>query len=102
LHIPKSIITFTQPITNKQLETMKNVTTTALTWSADDFDNNLENLLTSDEITKQTFSKLSKMSNEDKVKQLESYIADNQDQIIELINDIITQGMMEDYANNNQ
>ncbi len=81
---------------------MKNVTTTALTWSADDFDNNLENLLTSDEITKQTFSKLSKMSNEDKVKQLESYIADNQDQIIELINDIITQGMMEDYANNNQ
>jgi uncharacterized coiled-coil protein SlyX len=56
----------------------------------------------SDEITKQTFSKLSKMSNEDKVKQLESYIADNQDQIIELINDIITQGMMEDYANNNQ
>jgi hypothetical protein len=81
---------------------MKNVTTTALTWSADDFDNNLENLWMSDEITKQTFSKLSKMSNEDKVKQLESYIADNQDQIIELINDIITQGMMEDYANNNQ
>jgi len=81
---------------------MKNVTTTALTWSADDFDNNLENLLTSDEITKQTFSKLSKMSNEDKVKQLESYIADNQDFIIGTINDIITQGMMEDYANNNQ
>ena len=81
---------------------MKNVTTPALTWNADDFDNNLENLWMSDEITKQTFSKLSKMSNEDKVKQLESYIADNQDQIIELINDIITQGMMEDYANNNQ
>ena len=81
---------------------MKNVTTTALTWNADDFDNNLENLWMSDEITDQTALKLSKMSNEDKVKQLESYIANNQDQIIELINDIITQGMMEDYANNNQ
>jgi hypothetical protein len=81
---------------------MKNVTTPALTWNADDFDNNLENLWMSDEITDQTALELGKMSNEDKVKQLESYIADNQDQIIELINDIITQGMMEDYANNNQ
>jgi hypothetical protein len=81
---------------------MKNVTTPALTWNADDFDNNLENLWMSDEITDQTALELGKMSNEDKVKQLESYIADNQDQIIELINDIITQGMMEDYVNNNQ
>jgi hypothetical protein len=45
---------------------------------------------------------LSKMSNKDKVKQLESYISDNQEHIIELINDIITQGMMRDYATNNQ
>jgi hypothetical protein len=81
---------------------MKNVITPALIWNANDFDNNLENLRMRDEITEKTFAKLSKMSNEDKVKQLESYIADNQDQIIELINDIITQGMMEDYANNNQ
>jgi hypothetical protein len=81
---------------------MKNVTTAALIWNANDFDNNLESLRMSDEITKKTFAKLSKMSNEDKVKQLESYIADNQDFIIETINDIITQGMMEDYANNNQ
>ena len=73
---------------------MKNVTTTALTWSSYDFDFMLENLRMSDEITEKTALKLSKMSNEDKVKQLELYIADNQDQIIELINDIITQGMM--------
>lgn len=77
---------------------MKNVTTAALIWNADDFDNNLENLWMRDEITEKTALELMEMSNEDKVKQLESYIADNQDQIIELINDIITQGMMEDYA----
>ncbi len=81
---------------------MKNVTTPALTWSSYDFDFMLENLRMSDEITEKTAIKLSKMSNEDKVKQIELYISDNQDQIIELINDIITQGMMEDYANNNQ
>ena len=81
---------------------MKNVTTSALIWNADDFDNISENLLMRDDITDQTALMLSKMSNEDKVKQLESYISDNQDQIIELINDIITQGMMEDYATNNQ
>ena len=79
---------------------MKNVTTSALIWNADDFDNISENLLMREEITEETSLMLSKMSNEDKVKQLESYISDNQDQIIELINDIITQGMMEDYAMN--
>ena len=81
---------------------MKNVTTSALIWSADDFDNISENLRMRDEITEEKFFELSKMSNEDKVSQLEAYIADNQDQIMELINDIITQGMMEDYATNNQ
>ena len=81
---------------------MKNVITTALIWSADDFDNISENLSMREEITEETSLMLSKMSNEDKVKQLEAYISDNQDQIIELINDIITQGMMEDYATNNQ
>jgi methyl coenzyme M reductase alpha subunit len=81
---------------------MRNVTTPALTWSSYDFDFILENLRMSDEITDKTSLELSKMSNEDKVKQLESYIADNQDQIIEFINDIITQGMMEDYGNDNQ
>jgi DNA replicative helicase MCM subunit Mcm2 (Cdc46/Mcm family) len=81
---------------------MKNVISPALTWSADDFNNIAENLRMRDEITEKTALELMEMSNEDKVKQLESYIADNQDQIIELINDIITQGMMEDYANNNQ
>ena len=79
---------------------MKKVTNAALIWNADDFDNNLENLRMRDEITEETFLKLTKMSREDKAKQLEAYIADNQDQIIELINDIITQGMMEDYAMN--
>ena len=77
---------------------MKNVTTTALTWSADDFDNNLENLWRWGKITEKTALELMEMSNEDKVKQLESYIADNQDFIIGTINDIITQEMMEDYA----
>jgi oligoendopeptidase F len=81
---------------------MRNVITQALIWNANDFDDILSDLLLGDEITKETFFELMKMSNEDKVKQLESYIADNQDQIIELINDIITQGMMEDYVNNNQ
>jgi len=81
---------------------MKNVISPALTWNADDFDNISENLLTRDEITAQTALMLSKMSNEDKVSQLELYIADNQDQIIELINDIITQAMTEDYGTNNQ
>ena len=81
---------------------MKNVISPALTWNADDFDNISENLLTRDEITAQTALMLSKMSNEDKVSQLELYIADNQDQIIELINDIITQAMTEDYGANNQ
>lgn len=81
---------------------MKNVITPALTWNADDFDNISENLSMREEITEETSLMLSKMSNEDKVSQLESYISDNQDQIIELINDIITQGMMEDYATNNQ
>ena len=82
---------------------MKNVITAALTWVADDFNNNLENLRTRDEIDEETFSELMEMSDEDKVKQLESYISDNQEYIIELINDIITQGMMRDYAiNNNQ
>jgi hypothetical protein len=81
---------------------MKNVKTPALTWNADDFDNISENLLMREEITEETSLMLSKMSNEDKVKQLEAYISDNQEHIIELINDIITQGMMEDYATNNQ
>ena len=81
---------------------MKNVISPALTWSADDFDNISENLLERDEITAQTALMLSKMSNEDKVSQLEAYISDNQDQIIELINDIITQAMTEDYGANNQ
>ena len=81
---------------------MKNVITPALTWVADDFNNNLENLRTRDEIDEETFSELMEMGDEDKVKQLESYISDNQEHIIELINDIITQGMMRDYATNNQ
>ena len=81
---------------------MKNVTTSALIWNADDFDNISENLLMREEITEETSLMLNKMSNEDKVKQLEAYISDNQEHIIELINDIITQGMMEDYATNNQ
>ena len=94
---------YTLPNINyKQLETMKNVTTSALIWSADDFDNISENLLMREEITEETSLMLSKMSNEDKVSQLESYISDNQEHIIELINDIITQGMMRDYATNNQ
>ncbi len=81
---------------------MRNVTTAALIWDASDFDNITENLWMSDEITEKTALELMEMSNEDKVKQLESYISNNQDFIIETINDIITQGMMEDYANNNQ
>ena len=81
---------------------MKNVTTTALTWNADDFDDILGNLIRRNEVTEEASLELFKMSNEDKVKNLESYIEDNQDQIIELINDIITEGMMKDYANDNQ
>ena len=81
---------------------MKNVTTTALTWNADDFDDILGNLIRRNEVTEKASLELFKMSNEDKADKLESYIADNQDQIIELINDIITEGMMKDYANDNQ
>lgn len=81
---------------------MKNVITTALIWSADDFDNISENLSMREEITEETSLMLSIMSNDDKVKQLEAYISGSQEYIIELINDIITQGMMEDYAINNQ
>jgi hypothetical protein len=81
---------------------MKNVTTTALTWNADDFDDILGNLIRRNQVTEEASIELFKMSNEDKVKNLESYIEDNQDQIIELINDIITEGMMKDYANDNQ
>ena len=81
---------------------MKNVITTALTWNADDFDDILGNLIRRNEVTEEASLELFKMSNEDKVKNLESYIEDNQDQIIELINDIITEGMMKDYANDNQ
>ena len=79
---------------------MKNATTSALIWNANDFDNISENLRMRDEITEEKFFELSKMSNEDKVKQLEAYISDNQDRLIELINDIITEGMTEDYAIN--
>ena len=81
---------------------MKNVTTSALIWNADDFDNISENLRMRDEITEEKFFELSKMSNEDKVKQLEAYISGSQDHLIELINDIITEGMTEDYGTNNQ
>ena len=81
---------------------MKNVITPALIWNADDFDNISENLSMREEITEETSLMLSKMSNEDKVKQLEAYISDNQEHIIELINDIITEGMTEDYGTNNQ
>jgi hypothetical protein len=81
---------------------MKNVTTAALTWNADDFDDILGNLIRRNEVTWEASLELFKMSNEDKIKNLESYIEDNQDQIIELINDIITEGMMKDYANNKQ
>ncbi len=81
---------------------MRNVTTPALTWNANDFNDILENLRMRDEITEKTANELSKMSEEDKVSQLEAYIGEYQDHIIETINDIITQGMMEDYANNNQ
>lgn len=79
---------------------MKNAITSALIWNANDFDNISENLRMRDEITEEKFFELSKMSNEDKVKQLEAYISDNQDRLIELINDIITEGMTEDYAIN--
>lgn len=79
---------------------MKNVTTTALTWNANDFDDILGNLIRRNEVTEEASLKLFKMTDEDKADKLESYIADNQDQIIELINDIITEGMMKDYANN--
>ncbi len=79
---------------------MKNAITSALIWTADDFNNNLENLRTRDEINEETFSELMKMSDEDKVKQLELYIGYHQDQIIELINDIIIESMMDDYAIN--
>lgn len=81
---------------------MKNVTTSALIWSADDFDNISENLRMSDEITEEKFLELSRMSNEDKVKELEVYISGNAEQIMELIHYIITDGMTEEYANNNQ
>jgi hypothetical protein len=81
---------------------MKNVITPALTWSANDFDDILENLRTRDEITDKTANELSKMSEEDKVSQLEAYIEEYQDHIIETINDIITQGMIDAYANDNQ
>jgi len=79
---------------------MKNAITSALIWTADDFNNNLENLRTRDEINEETFSELMKMSDEDKVKQLELYIGYHQDQIIEIINDIIIESMMDDYAIN--
>jgi len=79
---------------------MKNAITSALIWTADDFNNNLENLRTRDEINEETFSELMKMSDEDKVKQLELYIGYHQDQIIEIINDIIIESMMGDYAIN--
>lgn len=79
---------------------MKNATTSALIWSADDFNNNLENLRTRDEINEETFSELMKMSDEDKVKQLELYIGYHQDHIIEVINYIIIESMMDDYAIN--
>lgn len=81
---------------------MKNVTTSALIWSADDFDNISENLRMDDEITEEKFLELSRMSNEDKVKELEAYISGNEEQIMELIHYVITQGMIEQYANNNQ
>jgi len=81
---------------------MKNVTTTALIWNANDFDDILGNLIRRNEVTEEASLKLFKMTDEDKADKLESYIADNQDQIIELINDIITEGMMKDYANNKQ
>lgn len=81
---------------------MKNVTTTALTWNADDFDDILGNLIRRNEVTEEVSLKLFKMTDEDKADKLESYITDNQEQIIELINDIITEGMMKDYANNKQ
>ena len=81
---------------------MKNAITSALIWTADDFNNNLENLRRRDEINEEAFSEFMNMSDEDKVKQLESYISGSQEYIIELINDIITQGMMRDYATNNQ
>jgi hypothetical protein len=79
---------------------MKNVTTNALIWNADDFDNISYNLRMSDEITEETFLELTKMNLEDKVKLIESYIACNQDRIIELINESIADGIMEDYAMN--
>jgi hypothetical protein len=79
---------------------MKNAITSALIWTADDFNNNLENLRTRDEINEEPFSELMKMSDEDKVKQLELYIGYHQDQIIEIINDIIIESMMDDYAIN--
>lgn len=86
----------------KELRVIKNVTTSALIWSADDFDSISENLRMSDEITEEKFLELSKMSNEDKVKELEVYISGNAEQIMELIHYIITDGMTEEYANNNQ
>jgi hypothetical protein len=81
---------------------MKNVITTALTWNADDFDDILGNLIRRNQVTEEASIELFKMSNEYKADKLESYITDNQEQIIELINDIITEGMMKDYANDNQ
>ena len=79
---------------------MKNAITSALIWTADDFNNNLENLRRRDEINEEAFSEFMNMSDEDKVKQLELYIGYHQDQIIGLINDIIIESMMDDYVIN--
>lgn len=81
---------------------MKNATTSALIWSADDFDSILESLWMEGKITEEKFLELSRMSSEDKVKELEVYISDNEDYLIGLIIDIIADGMTEEYANKNQ
>jgi hypothetical protein len=69
--------------------TKKYAEESALKWQAEDFDGTLESMLDSDEITKETFSKLVSLDQAEKLEIIESAIGTISSYLCEIIFDAI-------------
>ena len=72
---------------------MKSVKSSALIWSTEDLDWNLERLLECNSITQEQYNTIAKSSIEDKHMLLESIIENAEDYLMERINELIGDGL---------
>lgn len=72
---------------------MKQVESSALIWSTEDLDSNLERLFESDNITKEQYDTISQSSIEDRHMLLDSIIEGVEEHLMEHINELITNGL---------